>query len=107
MFSRFEFRGLLSRVDDLDTALPAAERPQPVGTAAAWREGELPEARGRVSLAVADGRFALADEDGVVVGDWERALVSRLRDAVLVTHDSKTLRLPAPPAEDTLIAAYL
>src|SRR5207245_3349437 len=30
-FRRFEFRGLLNRIDDLDAAVPAAERPQVVG----------------------------------------------------------------------------
>src|SRR5688572_18994374 len=37
MFRRFEFRALLNRVDELDQALPAAERIVP-GTEVAWRE---------------------------------------------------------------------
>src|SRR5881398_3154357 len=44
MFRKFEFRGLLSRVDQLDEAVPA----MPIraeGTEVAWREGDLPEVR--------------------------------------------------------------
>jgi len=68
MFRRFEFRNLLNRVDELDEAVPARERIV-AGTEVAWREGELPEGlTGAVGLAIADGRFALALDDGVVVG---------------------------------------
>src|SRR4029078_7823538 len=68
MFRRFEFRGLLGRVDQLDEAVPA--QPMRVeGTEVEWREGGLPEARGRASLAIRDSRFALSEEGGgVVVG---------------------------------------
>jgi len=108
MFRRFEFRGLLSRVDELDEALPAAPTLKLEGTAVAWREGELPHARGWVGLAIADGRFALAQEDGVVVGPWDESLVRRLHDARIVAHDFKSLpRLTMQPADDTMIAAYL
>ena len=74
-----------------------------------WREGELPErVQGRVGLAVADGRFALAREDGVVVGPWRDDLVGRLRGAQIVAHDYKSLpRLTQLPADDTMIEAYL
>ncbi len=65
MFRRFEFRGLLGRVDQLDEAVPALPTMRPEGTAVAWREGDLPEVRDRAALAVADGRFALAGDDGV------------------------------------------
>jgi DNA polymerase-1 len=107
MFRRFEFRALLNRVDELDAAVPAAERITS-GTEVAWREGELPTVQGRVALAAADGRFALADDDGVVVGSWTEDSPARLRDAEIVTHDFKSLpRLTMTPAEDTLIAAYL
>src|SRR5213592_3329724 len=41
MFRRFEFRGLLNRIDELDVAVPARERIV-AGTAVPWREGELP-----------------------------------------------------------------
>src|SRR5829696_2977874 len=56
MFRRFEFRGLLNRVDDLDEAVPAAPTVRVEGTQVAWHEGELRQARGRVGLAIADGR---------------------------------------------------
>jgi DNA polymerase-1 len=107
MFRRFEFRALLNRVDELDEAIPAAQRIVP-GTDVHWREGELPQARGPVGLAIADGRVALAQEDGVVVAPWSDGLVTRLRDAEVVAHDFKSLpRLTMEPAEDTMIAAYL
>jgi DNA polymerase I len=108
MFRRFEFRNLLNRVDELDEAVPALERIV-AGTAVVWREGELPQqVTGRVGLAIADGRFALAQDDGVTVGPWRDEHVARLRDAEIVAHDYKALpRLTQLPAEDTMIAAYL
>src|SRR6266853_537325 len=107
MFRRFEFRNLLGRVDILDEAVPA--QPMRVqGTRVAWREGELPEVRGRASLAIRDRRFALAQGDGVIVGDWEAGLERRLDEADLVAHDFKALpRLTMEPAEDTMLLAYL
>jgi DNA polymerase-1 len=108
MFRRFEFRNLLNRIDELDAAVPARERIV-AGTTVAWREGELPEKiAGRVGLAIADGRFALAQGDGVVVGAWDDGFVPRLRDADIVAHDYKALpRLTQLPADDTMIASYL
>ena len=106
MFRRFEFRNLLRRVEELDAAVPAAERVV-VGTEAPWREGELPQATGRVGLAIGDGRFALAQDDGVVVGSWVDG-GARLREAAIVAHDFKALpRLTMEPVDDTMIAAYL
>ncbi|HEY7792992.1 MAG TPA: DNA polymerase I [Gaiellaceae bacterium] len=108
IFRRFEFRALLNRVDELEEAIPSAA-PLPVaGTIVPWREGELPQPVGRVGLAIADGRFALAQEQGVTVGPWEEGLVTRLRDAQVVAHDFKSLpRLTMRPADDTMIEAYL
>src|SRR6476659_5202733 len=107
MFRRFEFRNLLGRVDILDEAVPA--QPMRVqGTEVAWREGELPEVRSRASLAIHDGRFALAQEDGVIIGAWEPGLERRLDDAELIAHDFKALpRLTMEPAEDTMLLGYL
>src|SRR6476619_555807 len=107
MFRRFEFRNLLGRVDILDEAVPA--QPMRVqGTEVAWREGELPDVRSRASLAIHDGRFALAQEDGVIIGAWEPGLERRLDDAELIAHDFKALpRLTMEPAEDTMLLAYL
>jgi DNA polymerase-1 len=107
MFRRFEFRALLNRVDELDAAVPAAERITS-GTPVSWSEGELPTVNGRAALAIADGRFALAQDDGVIVGPWTETSPARLHDAELVAHDFKSLpRLTMTPAEDTLLAAYL
>jgi DNA polymerase-1 len=107
MFRRFEFRNLLGRVDILDEAVPA--QPMRVeGTRVAWREGEFPEVDGRAALAIRDGRFALAREDGVVVGEWDPSLERRLDRAQLIAHDFKALpRLTMEPAEDTMLLAYL
>src|SRR5881275_3319575 len=85
MFRRFEFRNLLGRVDILDEAVPA--QPMRVdGTQVEWREGELPEVNARAALAIRDGHFALAQDDGVIVGDWEAGLERRLDEAALVAH---------------------
>jgi DNA polymerase-1 len=103
MFRRFEFRGLLNRVDELDAAVPAAERITS-GTEVRWREGELPTTlSGSVGFAAADGRWALATGDEVVVAP--AASNRLLQSASLVVHDAKSARIEA--AEDTLIAAYL
>ncbi len=107
MFRRFEFRGLLNRVDELDTALPAQERPTLEGQAVAWREEPLGTVHGRVGVAIEGGRIAVASEDGVVVADWDPSQATLLRDAELVAHDAKALHLPFAPAEDTMLAAYL
>jgi DNA polymerase-1 len=103
IFRRFEFRGLLSRVDTLDEALPAAELPKAETQSVAWREGELPKLRGAVGLAADGGRIALATGDDVVVAPRPAMLVAP--DADLAVHDAKALRVEA--ADDTLIAAYL
>src|SRR5919201_1410657 len=107
MFRRFEFRNLLGRVDILDEAVPA--QPMRVeGTEVPWREGEFPEVRGRAALAIREGRFALAQEDGVIVGAWDATFERRLDRAELVAHDFKALpRLTMEPAEDTMLLAYL
>ncbi len=108
MFRRFEFRGLLSRVDTLDEALPAA-RPEVTGVSVAWEEGALPRPTGSVAVAWDGERAALASADGVVrVAPADRGeLALSLRDAEVAAHDAKRLRLGAPPADDTLLAAYL
>jgi DNA polymerase-1 len=103
IFRRFEFRGLLSRVDTLDEALPAAELPKAETQSVAWREGELPKLRGAVGLAADGGRIALATGDDVVVAPRPAMLVAP--DADHAVHDAKALRVEA--ADDTLIAAYL
>src|SRR3954469_1660684 len=107
MFRRFEFRGLLNRGDELDTALPAQERPKLEGQAVSWREEPLAPTRGRVGVAIEDGRIAVASDDGVVVADWDPSQATLLRDAELVAHDAKGLHLPFAPRDDTMLAAYL
>jgi DNA polymerase I len=99
MFRRFEFRNLLNRVDELDAALPAADRPPIEGVEVPWREGEL-TAKGRVGFAADEQRAAVATESEVVVGPRPERL-----EGDLVVHDAKALRVEA--RDDTLIAAYL
>jgi hypothetical protein len=66
IFRHFEFRNLLGRVDELDTALPAA--PMAVtGVEVPWHEGPI-EVRSRVGFAAEGDRAAVATADGVVVG---------------------------------------
>jgi DNA polymerase-1 len=103
MFRRFEFRNLLNRVDELDVALPAAERGLGAeAVAVPWREGELPTVRGPVGVAADDERLGVATDEEVVL--TSRA-TSDLREAQIAAHDAKALRVEA--ADDTMIAAYL
>jgi DNA polymerase-1 len=109
MFRRFEFRGLLGRVDTLDEAVPAAARTV-AGTAVAWEEaGALPKLSGPVSVAVDGDRVAVAREGApVIVAPLPADLPAALRDTEITAHDYKALpRLTQLPAEDTLIGAYL
>jgi DNA polymerase-1 len=105
IFRRFEFRGLLGRVDELDAAVPAQELPKLEGQTVPWHEGPLAVARGRVGVAIEDGRVALATDEGVLVADWEPGSASLLRDAAIVAHDARA-HLPFAPIDDTLLAAY-
>ena len=107
IFRRFEFRGLLGRVDELDAAVPAQELPKLEGQSVHWHEGPLAAVRGRVGVAIEEGRVALATDAGVLVADWQPGSASLLRDAAIVAHDAKSLHLPFAPIDDTLLAAYL
>ncbi len=98
IFRRFEFRGLLNRVDELDAAVPSAPL-QVTGVEIAWREGAL-DFRGVVGFARDGDRAAVATGDEVVVGPLEDP-----RDAEIVTHDAKANGVQA--RDDTLLAAYL
>jgi DNA polymerase I len=108
IFRRFEFRGLLGRVDTLDEAIPAAE-PVLVGDTVPWSEAAASPVDGRVAVAWDGERAALAAGDGPVLvtpaprGELERLLAT----ADIVSHDAKRLRLGRAPADDTLLAAYL
>ncbi len=109
IFRRFEFRALLGRIDTLDEALPAAERPQLVTSeTVTWREGDLAGFRGRVGVAADAERIAVATESGEVIvapmAPGDRISQGELQ---IVAHDAKGLRLGEPAADDTMIAAYL
>ena len=108
IFRRFEFRGLLSRVDTLDELLPAAERPEAETETVAWREGDLAGLRGRVGVAADTERVAIATETGgVVVAANPGDTVSQGSDLQIVAHDAKALRVGEPVADDTMLLAYL
>jgi DNA polymerase I len=103
MFRQYEFRNLLQRVDVIDEAIPAAPM-KLEGVAVPWREGTVSPPRGEVGVAVENGRVALAQEEAVVA-DWLPEAAAALREADLVAHDAKPLRLDA--VDDTLLMAYL
>jgi DNA polymerase-1 len=98
IFRRFEFRALLSRLDTLDEALPAAPT-EVSGVPVAWREGQL-VLSGRVGYAAAGDRAAAATPDGVTIGPRPPKA-----EGELVTHDAKSNGVEA--ADDTLLMAYL
>src|SRR3954462_5255280 len=107
MFRRFEFRGLLQRIDLLDEALPAAAPREVRGVTLAW--SEAPEASNTVlqasglGFAADENRMAIASEEGVVV--VPRASNTVLQAISAVAHDAKANRVT--PSDDTLLAAYL
>ena len=104
MFRRFEFRGLLGRVDELDVAVPAAAPAAVEGVGVTWREGELPPAAEWEGYAVDEGRVAVATASGVVLSPAPPTDLL-LRQARPVVHDAKAVRADA--RDDTLLAAYL
>src|SRR4051794_14368064 len=99
MFRRFEFRNLLNRIDLLDDAVSAAERPPVVGAQVPWREGPVAPADGDGYGVLAD-RAAAAGDDPVTVGPIPFRVEARV-----IAHDAKTARVE--PLEDTMLAAYL
>ncbi len=110
IFRRFEFRALLGRVDTLDEALPAAERPEAESETVSWREGDLEGIRGRVGVSADAERVAVAtDSGGVVVAPAGPASQKLLHepDVAVTAHDAKSLRLGEPAADDTMLLAYL
>ncbi len=105
IFRRLEFRNLLQRVDQLDAALPAAERPQAEGEEVRWQEGPPPaELAGEIGYAAAGGRCAVCWGSDVFLAQRETAPIDR-QGVELVVHDAKALRVSA--RDDTMIAAYL
>jgi DNA polymerase I len=99
MFRRFEFRNLLQRVDELDSALPAAAV-SVVGVEIPWREAPSPTIAGEVGVAFDDDRVAIATGDEVVVSPRPARI-----EGTLVVHDAKKAGIEA--ADDTMLLAYL
>jgi DNA polymerase I len=101
IFRRFEFRGLLNRVDELDAALPAAAPLVLTGVDVPWRsEPSNSLLQGIVGLAADESRIAVATAGEVVVSPRPLAI-----DGELVVHDAKSLRVE--PLDDTMLMAYL
>ena len=103
IFRRFEFRNLLNRVDELDSAVPAAAALKPTGVEAPWREEErnsLLRSGVSAGIAAADGRIAIAAGEEVVVSPRPDRI-----EAELVAHDAKAVGVEA--VDDTMILAYL
>src|ERR671919_2376444 len=86
MFRRYEFRALLGRIDTLDEALPAAERPKMESQSVPWREGELPTLRGSVGYAALGDRIAVAPGTEVIVAPAPSHFAAEGEVAV---HDAK------------------
>ena len=108
IFRRFEFRALLGRIDTLDEALPAAERPQPATSEKVpWREGDLKGLRGRVGVSADAERVSVATAAGEVIVAIGGLGAAAREELEVVAHDAKELRLGEPAADDTMIAAYL
>src|SRR5438552_4487257 len=105
IFRRFEFRGLLNRVDALAPAGPAAPL-KVTGVEIPWREGVL-DLRGVVGFARDGERAAVATGDEVIVGPLDDLREAEIvpREAEIVTHDAKSQGVDA--RDDTLLAAYL
>src|SRR6266540_895677 len=106
MFRRFEFRGLLQRVDLLDAAVPAAAPREVEGEELPWHESDPSNTvlqGSTVGFAEAENRVAIATDEGVVVGPRPSNTV--LQGLELVVHDGKSQRVR--PKDDTLLAAYL
>src|SRR5262245_37242005 len=99
MFRRFEFRGLLQRVDTLDEALPAAAPKEVKGEPLPWREDLVADIPTGAGIATDESRMAVATGDGVVVVPRLSAVPEG------IAHDAKAQRIT--PTEDTLLAAYL
>jgi len=111
IFRRFEFRSLLGRIDQLDTALPASEEEREAAEQLTWRERELSDGAAG-ALAVAGSRYAFAAGGEVLVGEWRDELATKFEPGALSAHDFKALpaqlvERAGPAAEDTVIAAYL
>jgi DNA polymerase-1 len=106
IFRRFEFRGLLSRVDLLDEAVPAAEPVSAAGEPVPWHLAEPSNTvlQGRIGFAADGESAAIAGETEVVVLP-QRPSNTVLQGVELVVYDAKALRVAA--VEDVLIAAYL
>ena len=104
-FRRFEFRGLLSRLDTLDQALPAAA-PGPVDAVPIrWRDGIFERRSEMVGLAASADRIAVAIGDEVILSQRPQADLRAAQIGSIVCHDAKQLGVDA--IDDTLIAAYL
>src|SRR5437762_236421 len=87
IFRRFEFRGLLNRVDELDAAVPSAPL-NVTGVEIPWREGVL-DLRGVVGFARDGERAAVATGAEVIVGPLDN------QPEGVIVHDAQANRADA------------
>jgi DNA polymerase-1 len=118
LFRKFEFRGLLSRVDELESHVPAAPV-DALDVAVAWRAVDLDELRRVVATTAVVGlggdpdRTAVAvDGEVLLVEEPAAAVAPALDGPALVAHDFKSLphaylQAGLVPAFDTFLASYL
>ena len=103
MFRRFEFRNLLSRVDELDEALPAAASLVPTGVEVPWRE--------ELSNSLFLGRAASASPPTTTGSRSRTARRSSSRRGPRGSRASSSRTTPSRCAvearDDTMILAYL
>jgi DNA polymerase-1 len=116
---RWEFRGLMARLDELEEHVPSQPR-EATGTAVAWRQVTPDELRAELARAPIAGlaadaeRAAVALSDEVLVAEGSPdELAAVLADGpAIVAHDAKALphaylRAGLPVVFDTFLASYL
>ncbi len=119
VFRRFEFRALLRRIDELDEAVPAAERESEavaVDVAEVDELGLTAFLAGAAEVGVAragDGRYAVAHDGRVALATIEpEPLAKQLAGLETTAHDFKSeagelAAFGIAPAFDATLAAYL
>ncbi len=119
LLRRWEFRGLMARLDELDEIVPSAPR-EHAGAVVVWRrtdpsglEAALRSAT-RVGIAAGDALLAVATGDETLVIEADPAALAPLIAAgpPVIAHDAKSLphdylRAGLPLAFDSYLASYL
>ena len=111
IFRRFEFRGLLSRVDTLDAALPAAAPLETDRLSVPWREAAPEElVLNQYNVLGVAWHRVVPGSPPATMSWWSRVSSGDPRRRRRRGAPRARRQVPAPrraPADDTLIAAYL